>query len=984
MFMQISPDSRSASAGGSGPQAELALPPHKGGIGSIPIKDIVIAALVVVVIAIAAGSYILIPHTATSTTSISFTTTVGQEGSTTSSVLQSGLGGCSNITSPGSYNVNFRIKDVTPKGACINILASNVKISCGGNKLIGNGPFSAVLPFSYGIRISGASNVTVLDCQISNFSYGVASFSSSGVSVLASNISSNYMSNIYFNATTNSTVKDNYLTRSLSWQGGLFLYNGSGNNLIQNNTVSHNQFYGVNVSSGGETFSNNKVNGTGAFGFYCSPQYSYPIASKASGNTCFNNYGCAFLSCSGSNIPANISKIILSSTVMGCGTIVNPGAYQLKGNIQMKDYFNVSNGAALNASIPCISIKSGGVTLNCAGYGIYNSTYPIGIYNSVGSTVSNCKIADAAGYGILMISSPNSTVSNVTISKAALGGVLIQDTTFDNVTNSSVSDSGSGIVINNSQSDNLLSVNSSLNTYGLYVTGSSIGNNFYKITSMNNSNIDVYSDANLSGPQTQFVSGMTCGTTNAHWAPCKTFVQANLGYNPVTACASISQPGLYQLQTDLVSARDNCITIRASNVIFDCKNKGIQAGSASAGYGITIENASNVQVVNCTLGNFGAGGVFAYRTRNVNITSVGISGGATGIELNGSSNSTIDSSYVNGSSKYGILLTRVNYTNVRNNTLVYGPGASGIVINSSMFNTFLNNTVSQYAFGFSFTGHSNNNTFSNNTASVSSQQDYFCGSNNLGLNTEYGGIDFGASEVGCNWMALVQKVSEAPPCTAITKPDTFTLQYDYVYPYGATCFTVLSNASTINCNGHTVISTSGGVFAQVAKGTHGVLIENCFLKGFSTAIEDYNGSVEIYNNTIAGNGTSTGILVSGTGSGSILQNNVTGGKIAFGVYNALGEDMENNFAYYTGTGYYVYNSVAVKMANDYADSTTLYGLVLNATSPGNFRSLTLLGKSAGLECIGSSRNSTGMVDSGSNSCSSALNCTWLTSSSQSC
>ena len=157
----------------------------------------------------------------------------------------------------------------------------------------------------------GASNVSILSCQISNFSYGVAAFSSSGLAIEGSNVSSNYMSNIYLNSTSNSTIRDNYLARSLSWQGSLFLANGSSSDLVLNNTIAYNQLYGVNVSSSGETFSNNKVNVTSQFGFYCSPANSYPVSSSGSGNICYNNYGCAFLTCSGANLPANISKITL-------------------------------------------------------------------------------------------------------------------------------------------------------------------------------------------------------------------------------------------------------------------------------------------------------------------------------------------------------------------------------------------------------------------------------------------------------------------------------------------------------------------------------------------------------------------------------------------------------------------------------------------------------------------------------------------------
>ena len=96
-----------------------------------------------------------------------------------------------------------------------------------------------------------------------------------------------------------------------------------------------------------------------------------------------------------------------------------------------------------------------------------------------------------------------------------------------------------------------------------------------------------------------------------------------------------------------------------------------------------------------------------------------------------------------------------------------------------------------------------------------------------------------------------------------------------------------NNATTINCNGHTIIATNGGIFALLAKGTQGSVIENCYLKGFTTAIEATGGSGRIYNNTILQTTPDAhrdhwSDYFQG---GSINQNNVTGGDIAFAAYN---------------------------------------------------------------------------------------------------
>ncbi len=951
---------------------------------SLPPKNLMIIILAVAIVAVVAAVYMLGRPAGGQGSTSAFTTTIASTGSGNSVVY--GLTGCSNITSPGTYTVNSRIKTAISRGACINIAASNVRLSCGANRIIGSGPYDALPPFAYGIRISRASNVTVSDCYISNFSYGVGVFSSRGVTVSGSNVSSNYMSNIYFNSTLNSTIENNMLTRSLSWQGSVFLSNRSSSNLVYNNTIAYNQVYGINVSSGGETFLGNRVNITSQYGFYCSPSSSYPVSSSARGNVCYDNYGCGFLACSGKNVPANISKVVLAGGVSGCGSINHPGNYLLEEDINMGDYLNISNPAASSQSLPCIAIRASNVRLNCGGHGIYNGTYPIAVYGALGDLIENCRIRNASGYGIALISSPNSTVANTTVTGAALGGLLIQGSNSDNVTNSSFSGGGYGIVINDSQSNNLLDVNASRNGYGVYVEGSSsVGNNFYQVRAFNNSRIDIYADSGVSGAQVEFTSGMNCHNTNAHWAPCTLFVVSNLGYTLVPSCMAISSPGSYVLQGQLLEAQDDCITISSSNVAFSCGGSSIDTNQASSqGFGVAVQNASNVTVRNCTLEGF-MEGVYAHNSRGVSIENVGVWNSGTGILLNGTAGSRVIGDSINGSTSYGIRLVNTSTTNVSNNNLQYGPGSAvGIALNGSRLNTVLDNLVTQYHYGFTFSGQSGNNLISNNTASLSSAADYVCNGNS-NLSAEQGGMNYGVVKIGCRWMALIQRINANPPCTATSGADTFSLASDYVYPYGSVCFSMLNNGTTINCNGHTVLATNGGTFAQLAAGTRGGVVENCYLKGFDTAIEAY-GSGNIYNNTMLQTSASaSGVVAGGFPNGMIAQNNVTGGSVAFAAYNTLNLNMQNNFVYLSRTAYYLYNAVGMQMSGDYAAPSTAYGLAMNGSgTSGTLRGLTLNSNAAGLSCTGGSQNDSLISDLGGVSCVLQQGCNWLHSSSGSC
>lgn len=954
-----------------------------------PIKTIAAIILIVAIIAVVAVVFVFGRGGSATTT----TTTVIGSNTTTIKAVVASLTGCSNITSPGTYTLGSKIKTGIARGACINIAASNVKLSCGGNRIVGSGPFDALPPFSYGIQIEASSNVSVSDCAISNFSYGIGAFSSSKLMISGSNVSSNYMANIYLNHTVNSTIENNFLAKSLSWQGSLFLANRSISNLIKNNTVAFNQVYGINVSSDDETFIDNIVNITSQFGFYCSASNSYPGSSLATGNNCFDNNGCAFLKCSGENLPANLSKIVVSNGVFSCGSINHPGSYALEQDINMGSYLNVSNPSASNQNEPCISIRANDVKLNCNGHQIYNSTYAVGFYNSRGSILENCRINGASGYGVVMFSSSNSTVSNTTVklSGSSLGGLLIQNSDSANVTNSSFTGGQYGITINNSQSNNLLGVNSSKNSYGLYLLGSSIGNNFYNVKSANNSRIDVYAGPTLVSSQVEFVSSMRCGNTNAHWAPCPVFVVANLGYTPVTACITADSPGTYTMQSDIINGRDNCIAITSSNVVFNCAGKSVETSQiTSGGFAVTVNGAGNVQIENCMLRDF-AGGISASRSSGLSITNVSIINSPLAIILSNMSGAVVTGDSVNTSTGYGIRLTNVTGSKITHNNLMYGPSyAVGISLNNSRLNSIINNTVSHYHDAYSFAGVSNNNTVTNNIALLSGDLDYLCsGNSNSNLGAEYGGINYGSTKSGCYWMALIQKigdvVSATPPCLSTSSPTSVSLTSDYIYPYGSVCFTVNNNATTINCNGHTIIATKGGVFADLAAGA-GSVVENCQLEGFTTPIEAEGGSGNIYNNTILQtNSNETAIMVSGFQGGTVQANNLTGGLYSVAAYNTVSAHIKNNFAFHSATAFYVYNASGTQISGDFAAASTGNGLVLNDTQLAQVQGMTLNSGIMGLSCLGSSANTKLISDQGGNSCSSVgSSCKWLTLSSSSC
>ena len=137
---------------------------------------------VIIVLALVGGYlYLSMSGTKPSTT----TTVVSSVSTTIPQSSVSNINGCSVIDKPGVYFLANRINTTITSGACIKVVSSNVRLEGNNNKLVGNGPYTGVPPFTYGIELSGVSNVTVTGFDIETFSYGIYVNNSAGSSYLA-------------------------------------------------------------------------------------------------------------------------------------------------------------------------------------------------------------------------------------------------------------------------------------------------------------------------------------------------------------------------------------------------------------------------------------------------------------------------------------------------------------------------------------------------------------------------------------------------------------------------------------------------------------------------------------------------------------------------------------------------------------------------------------------------------------------------------
>ncbi|EQD47144.1 hypothetical protein B2A_08556, partial [mine drainage metagenome] len=176
------------------------------------IFPIIIAVVIVAIVALAA---IFLKPFSKATTSITTVIT------TTVPITRLGaINSCGVISKPGNYYLESSISSSGAK-PCISINASNISFICNQNKIKGAGPYTTTPPFSYGIEVVGQHNVTIQDCGISNFSFGVYSAGSTSIFVENNNLTDNYISNVRFGGSSYGGISNNYIAQSFAYGGAI-------------------------------------------------------------------------------------------------------------------------------------------------------------------------------------------------------------------------------------------------------------------------------------------------------------------------------------------------------------------------------------------------------------------------------------------------------------------------------------------------------------------------------------------------------------------------------------------------------------------------------------------------------------------------------------------------------------------------------------------------------------------------------------------
>ena len=963
------------------PENPIAQPPS-GELGSGELKKekrksnkkkLIPIIIVIAVIAVAGAMFISKPHV---------TTTISTTSIPTHPV--SSFTSCTSIRSPGFYYQEAPISTKITNGTCISVTSSNVKLICNGNKLVGSAPLIGKPPFSVGINASGVSNVTVENCAISNFSYGVYAYSSSKINVSESNVSFNVMSDIYLNDTNGSTISSNKLYNATSAQGALFIGKGSTNTTVIKNAIGHSAVAGVNVFSQGNKFYYNNINLTPT-SFACSSYAGFPKASSAIDNVCYNNTGCDFITCSGINLPDNLSSIVLSPAVTTCGSIDSPGTYTLQNNLTMYLKGSSSGINIFSYAVPCIKINSALAVLNCNNHTITNATIGIMANGKTLFKIENCRVSDTT-FGALIENATNSSIYNSSFSKSYTG-ITLSNSNLITVSGADAKNDTNGIYLSNSSSAIIKNFNFSRNSYGIYVN-SSIGNSFTGGVAVNNSQIDLYATPNSANSTDNFMGSTVCGLSDTHWSTCRNYEEPYLKVYPVFSCGSLYRSGNYSLSGSLAAGAGDCLTINANNVKLSCNGNRIsEVLPSTTNYGIFDSGYSNITITNCTLSSFKYG-LYAANARNIRVSGLNASLGGTGITLSNVSDSSILKSRAESNSNYDVVLNKSSgIVFIGNNMTNSRPTSVSMLIENSTRNTIANNTGLAAHIGMQLSGASQGNNISNNYMELSGYEDYVCAPQDSSLNSENGGINYGTKKSGCHWLAALSPTAPSADCQVALTPTTYSLSTDALYESGNICYGIYSPGVTLNCNNHTIISNSGGTFAAFAHSGSSE-IENCYLKGFTSPITATNTSISIINETVYVNSTklppsSSAILVNKSKQFSILRSDVLTDYIAINISNSTAGSIKYNNA--TGAiSYYAYNTSSTDFQGNIAPPQSTLGLYLYGSTADSFQDNTFNSTGIGIECLSSAQGNKSAYDQGGNVCSSSENCGWISASSLTC
>ncbi|RJQ21527.1 DUF11 domain-containing protein, partial [Candidatus Woesearchaeota archaeon] len=185
------------------------------------------------------------------------TFTMNVSGFTSYSTSEAEIGCGSILTSDTTLSANLSTTDT-----CFNITTSNIVIDCAGYNISGNGATDRTA-----FNLTGVTNVTIRNCNIEDFYYGVWVTNGSNYTIAENNnLTTNTIAGIRFDSTTfYGTVRQNIIRGGSRGVWNTNCCSGP-NHIVHNNTISNAQFGIMDFASSNIT--NNHIFGGNSWQIY--------------------------------------------------------------------------------------------------------------------------------------------------------------------------------------------------------------------------------------------------------------------------------------------------------------------------------------------------------------------------------------------------------------------------------------------------------------------------------------------------------------------------------------------------------------------------------------------------------------------------------------------------------------------------------------------------------------------------------------------
>jgi len=322
---------------------------------------------------------------------------------------------CPIITDPGTYYQSMNLSGAPNSAseigsgykACVKVASSNVVFDCNGYIIQNNGTAGT----TFGILLNASvSNVTVRDCIVSNYTYGLYLYSSSNDTIVNNSALLNENGFRLENSANSNILTDNLAFNNSAY--GFILYQNSDNNALANNTAYNNGnrgFY-LYVGSSYNLIADNVAHDNGNRGFYLDTQCSF---NNLTNNTAYNNQNRGF------HLYSNSSYNTLDGNIAYNNS---PTGFRIESSIGN----NLTNDRAFNNSLYGFFIDnnaSGNMLVNDSAYENIDTGF---FFNQSANNSITGSSAYLSPSGIILDASPGNNLSNCTTYSDG-GGILIRN-----------------------------------------------------------------------------------------------------------------------------------------------------------------------------------------------------------------------------------------------------------------------------------------------------------------------------------------------------------------------------------------------------------------------------------------------------------------------------------------------------------------------------------------------------------------------------